>query len=60
MAKKQTPARGPGRPPIDADEDTIPVTVRMTLPQREKLKRLGGAGWVRSKIDSAREPEPKG
>jgi len=28
----------------------------MTLNQRDKLKRLGGAPWVREKIDDAPEP----
>jgi len=29
----------------------------MSLTQRDKLKRLGGAPWVREKIDKAKEPE---
>jgi len=28
----------------------------MTEAQREKLARLGGAEWVRGKIDRAKEP----
>jgi hypothetical protein len=35
----------------------IPVSVKMRPDQREKLKRLGGAPWVRKKIDQAREPD---
>jgi hypothetical protein len=31
-------------------------TLRMTADQREKLARLGGAEWVRQKIDRAKEP----
>jgi len=27
--------------------------------QRDKLQRLGGAAWLRSKIDKAREPGEK-
>ena len=35
----------------------VPVTVKMQPAQREKLQRLGGAPWVRKKIDQAKEPE---
>ena len=34
-----------------------PVTVKMTDRQREKLGRLGGALWVRERIDKAKEPK---
>lgn len=34
----------------------VPVTVNMRPAQREKLRRLGGAPWVRKKIDQAPEP----
>jgi hypothetical protein len=30
----------------------------MTAAQREKLARIGGAEWVRCKIDSAKENKP--
>ena len=49
--------RGRGRPPLEAGEVTVPVTVRMTAQQREKLGRLGGAAWVRQRIDKARDLE---
>ena len=56
--KQPEPApRGRGRPAIEPGEDTVPVTVRMTARQREKLARLGGAAWVRQRIDKARDPE---
>jgi hypothetical protein len=29
---------------------------RMTKAQREKLDRLGGAAWLRERIDKAKEP----
>lgn len=32
------------------------VSLRMTPAQREKLERLGGAKWVRDRIDRAKEP----
>lgn len=35
----------------------VPVMVKMKPAQKEKLQRLGGAPWVRQKIDKA--PEPK-
>jgi hypothetical protein len=31
--------------------------VKMTTNQRDKLKRLGGAPWVRDRIDKAKEPD---
>lgn len=57
--KAQQLGRGRGRPPLEEGVDTIPVTVRMTAPQKEKLTRLGGSGWVRDRIDKAKEPAPK-
>ena len=33
----------------------VPVTVKMLPAQKEKLQRLGGAPWVRDKIDQAKE-----
>lgn len=55
---KQAPDRGRGRPPIEQGLDTVPVTIRVTVPQKEKLARLGGPKWVRDRIDKAREPGP--
>jgi hypothetical protein len=51
------PGRGQGRKPKLVSEAMKPVTVKMTDEQKEKLARLGGAPWVRKKIDQAREPE---
>ena len=50
------PGRGGGRKPLIGDAPLIGVTLKMSQEQREKLTRLGGAQWVRSKIDRAREP----
>lgn len=47
---------GGGRKPLDADGATVVFPVKMTEPQRDKLKSLGGAPWVRKKIDDAKEP----
>jgi hypothetical protein len=45
-----------GRPPAapGAAKDAR-IELRLTREQREKLERLGGAQWVRDRIDSARE-----
>lgn len=59
-AKKapEPPKRGPGRPPLDPDGDTVPLTVRITqahytrlrtVMAREKIRDLAGA--VRWAID---------
>ena len=32
------------------------VSLRMTQAQRDKLARLGGADWVRQRIERAKEP----
>ena len=48
--------RGQGRPPVKAGEETVTVSLRVTPAQREKLDRLGGAKWVRDRIDRAKEP----
>ena len=54
MEKKRGGKReGAGRPPVVKGEPTMPVPIRLTLRQREKLKHLGGSSWVRKKIDSA-------
>lgn len=50
------PSRGQGRKPVKSGETTISVTLRMTKTQREKLGRLGGAEWVRDRIDETSEP----
>lgn len=57
MDKKQPAQKTRGRPAIQAGQETVPITVRLTTAQRDKLQRLGGAQWVRSKIDKARDPE---
>ncbi len=51
--------RGQGRHPVKAGEETVTVSLRMTAAQREKLERLGGAKWVRDRIDRAKEPNAK-
>ncbi|WP_147283036.1 hypothetical protein [Pseudorhodoferax soli] len=49
---------GAGRKPkVAGAPATQSVTVKLSDMQKEKLQRLGGAPWVRQKIDKA--PEPK-
>jgi len=45
-----------GRPALQKGAGKAPVIqVCVTTDQRDKLKRLGGADWIRAKIDKARE-----
>jgi|JI8StandDraft_1071087.scaffolds.fasta_scaffold1146530_1 hypothetical protein len=58
MATKQATrggaGRGQGRRPLDAASPTVVVSIKMTEPQREKLRQLGGPLWVRDCIDRAK------
>jgi hypothetical protein len=47
--------RGQGRKPKPEGEAMVQVTMKMLPTQKEKLARLGGAPWVRKKIDQAKE-----
>ena len=49
------PGRGQGRKPQAVSYAMQPVSIKMSTAQRQKLARLGGAPWVRTKIDKARE-----
>ena len=55
-AQRGGPGRGQGRKPVKQGEETVTLSLRVTVSQREKLARLGGAEWVRGKIDRAKEP----
>ncbi len=48
--------RGQGRKPLAQGEQTVMFALRLTVAQREKLALLGGAEWVRGKIDKAKTP----
>ncbi len=52
--KRGGPGRGQGRKPVAEGEQTVTVSLRMTEAQREKMQKLGGAEWVRQKIDKAK------
>jgi len=46
--------RNQGRKPIKEGQATVSMTIRLTAGQREKLATLGGAQWMRDKIDKAK------
>ncbi len=48
---------GAGRKALQEGEETVIVSTKMTASQRDKLQRLGGAWWIRERIDKAREPK---
>jgi len=48
------PGRGQGRKPVAEGRQTVTVSLRMTEAQRDKLALLGGAEWVRKRIDKAK------
>ena len=62
MAKAAAPTPDPtdrnrgGRPRIKADSETVLISTRLTTEQKEKLQRLGGAQWLRDRIERAKEP----
>lgn len=43
--------RGQGRKRIKDEEPSVMITLRVTPSQRQKVKALGGAKWIRAKID---------
>ena len=59
MSKAQTPEpakrppndRGQGRKPKAPEQRMVVVPLRMTPEQKAKLTTLGGAKWVRTKLD---------
>lgn len=56
---KQVGGARPGagkKPQVAGAPATMPVTIKLSEAQKEKLQRLGGAPWVREKIDKAKEP----
>ena len=56
-AKRGGPGRGQGRKPLKKGQETVTLSVRLTVAQRAKLERLGGPAWLRDRIDKAKEPE---
>jgi hypothetical protein len=57
MTAKTTAKRAPGRPVV-SDADRLRVgAVRLTQAQWDKLAALGGAEWLRQKINAAKPPK---
>lgn len=49
------PKKPRGRPSLPHEQrQTERVEIRMTKAQRDKLDKLGGAAWIRERIDKAR------
>lgn len=58
--KKQVGGARPGagkKPKVAGAPATMPVTIKLSEAQKDKLQVLGGAPWVREKIDKARLPK---
>lgn len=58
-AQRGGPGRGQGRKRVAEGQQTVTVSLRMTEAQRNKLALLGGAEWVRQRIDKAKAPNVK-
>lgn len=50
------PAPRRGRPPLQADNASRAFAMRLTPAQHDKLALLGGAAWIRERIERARNP----
>ncbi len=48
------PGRGQGRKPGPVDQVLVPVSLRFSQTQREKLEALGGPAWIRAKLDKTK------
>jgi hypothetical protein len=59
MSTAATPRKGrPALPP--SERASVAYNVRLTAAQHAKVQRLGGAQWIRAKIDKAWESATKG
>lgn len=55
MTPKGGAGRGQGRKPLSPAEPTLIRSLRMPASLWAKLERLGGAAWVRARIEKAKE-----
>lgn len=55
--KPAPPVRPGPKPRVAGAPATSPITIKLSEAQKDKLQRLGGAPWVRDKIDKAKEPK---
>lgn len=46
--------RGRGRPPV-VDGAVVSVNLRLSVSDRDALRKLGGASWVRAQLAAARQ-----
>ena len=53
------PGRGQGRKPLADGEAMVLFGLRVKPAQLEKLKRLGGAAWIRERINRAKDPDDR-
>lgn len=60
MPSKKAPKREPGRPRVDPQADTVTMNIRFSTGQRDKIARHGGAAWVRTLVDRAKDTARKG
>lgn len=51
--KRPPSDRGQGRKPKPTEQRMVVVPLRMTPKQKAKLTTLGGAKWVRDRLDEA-------
>lgn len=49
--KKGGARQGSGRKPLSANEKTVALSARVTESQRKQFIAMGGAAWLRGKID---------
>lgn len=54
----QEPKRPRGRPVTVAA--SVNITLRLSAEHRDKLKALGGAEWVRARLDEVQAPKSSG
>ncbi len=55
MKKKEQTQRKPGGQQLNKGENMVMLSFRVSLSQHAKFYRLGGSGWGRKAIDSAKE-----
>lgn len=56
MTTAKRKPNGAGRPALHEGKPMKSRTYRLTDEQSNKLDRLGGAAWLRKKIDTAKDP----
>jgi hypothetical protein len=54
------PKSNAGRKRLSEKDDTVSATFRMTKGQRDKIRSLGGAKWIRNKVDREKNTNPNG